>query len=491
MAKIYMNGKELCYENEIKLLGVIIDKNLKFISHVKYAINKAYKIYKKLCLFVRPTWGVHSENVRTIYKHVIEPIITYAAGIWGSATKYKTVIDQLRSIQRSFALKIIRAFRTVSATAAIALSELIPLHLKVNEVAAIENTKWTKVTDFLPDDIILEKPEKPGKLLHPADRKRIKLNFATTQTDIDNHCPDNYVKIFTDGSKHSENKVGAAFVAFKPDGTKTIRKFKLHSSCSVYQAELLAIDRACEWALKNNIANYAILSDSQSSLSEINNKDSTNPTVVSIHKHMHTTFSTGGDIIFIWTKAHTGLVGNEAADVAAKAAAESRSQYACILFPISFVKYHLKRSNWEAAEEIYLNSPQGQHTRNICPKLEDIRNLWKATKPTFELTQILTGHGYHLQYLHRFKIKNTNSCPCDDFTEQTIQHLIEKCPRFLPVCLRAFVCPHDGKRVCGINPYTKEVRRFLDKCDILEFNCEYKTNFKVTGNKKCKHVPHL
>ncbi|CAH2095228.1 unnamed protein product [Euphydryas editha] len=47
--------------------------------------------------------------------------------------------------------------------------------------------------------------------------------------------------------------------------------------------------------------------------------------------------------------------------------------------------------------------------------------------------------------------------------------------RYYSPCLKAAVCSHDRKRRCGIEPKTKEVRRFIDKCDILEFNCEYGT----------------
>ncbi|KOB64178.1 Uncharacterized protein OBRU01_24520 [Operophtera brumata] len=48
-----------------------------------------------------------------------------------------------------------------------------------------------------------------------------------------------------------------------------------------------------------------------------------------------------------------------------------------------------------------------------------------------------------------------------------------------PTCIDAYVCVHTKKRTCGLNPETREVRWFIDNCDILEFNCEYKTVFLV------------
>ncbi|XP_072946175.1 uncharacterized protein [Epargyreus clarus] len=304
-AKIKFNGIELQYVNEIKVLGVIIDKNLNFINHVKYIINKSTIIYKKLAIFARPTWGTQPENIKIIYKQVIEPIVTYAAGIWGSATKYETVKNQLRSLQRGFAIKIIRAFRTVSATAAIALAGLTPLHLKIDEVAALEIAKAVGTSPLFPDDLTIEKPIRNRELLHPADRKFIEFEYADNQDDIDKFCSSDCTLIFTDGSKHSEDKVGAAFVAHRPNSAKIVKKFKLHGSSSVYQAELLAIQNACSWVKLNKINDSAILSDSLSSLYEIRNKDSNNEAVVAIHKCIKDINDNNGKILFIWVKAHT------------------------------------------------------------------------------------------------------------------------------------------------------------------------------------------
>ena len=71
-ANISMDGIRIEFQREIKFLGVIIDDKLNFNAHVKYAIKKATKVFKKLCMFVRPTWGIHAENVTTIYRQVIE-----------------------------------------------------------------------------------------------------------------------------------------------------------------------------------------------------------------------------------------------------------------------------------------------------------------------------------------------------------------------------------------------------------------------------------
>ena len=125
-----MDGAPVTMAKEIKLLGVIIDWRLTFINHAKYVIRKVTRTFQNLCKFVRPTWGVNSSNVEIIYRHVIEPTVVYAAGVWGTAVKYKCVRRQLRTFQRSFAIRAIKGFRTVSAVSSFALANFMPLHLQ-------------------------------------------------------------------------------------------------------------------------------------------------------------------------------------------------------------------------------------------------------------------------------------------------------------------------------------------------------------------------
>ena len=57
----------------------------------------------------------------------------------------------------------------VSAVSALALSQFIPLHLKVQEVHRIEHFKVTGVFDGLPDDVTMDKRLPPQRQLHPSN----------------------------------------------------------------------------------------------------------------------------------------------------------------------------------------------------------------------------------------------------------------------------------------------------------------------------------
>ncbi|CAK1587362.1 unnamed protein product [Parnassius mnemosyne] len=215
-ANIIMDGHTLKFSPDIKLLGVILDEKLLFNKHIQYVISKAIKIFNKLCLYTRPTWGAHPENIRAIYQQVIVTIVTYAAGIWGHVVSKRGVRKRLEIMQRGFAIKAIKAFRTVSTATALALAKFIPIDLKIKEVYAVERTRLSCTSDFLPHDITFEKPTAPHKLLHPSERITIHYDTVHSQQEVDTIISPDSVCIYTDGSKQGDGAVGAAFVCYVP-----------------------------------------------------------------------------------------------------------------------------------------------------------------------------------------------------------------------------------------------------------------------------------
>ena len=434
-----MDGQPVTVASEIKLLGVIIDSRLSFIKHAKYVISKVTKIFKNICKYVRPTWGVHSANVEIIYRHVIEPTVTYAAGIWGTATKYDLVRRLLRSFQRSYAIRAIRGFHTVSAVSALALAQFTPLHLKVDEVYKIEQVKLTEKFDGLPDDSQLESRVRPENLLHPADRLAVLFDMVETQAQAD--AVRSPINIYTDGSKLESGKTGCAVVILNDDKAPETHKYKLADHCTVYQAEMYALYQAVLWITKKSNGRHGrhqgrphlvvtIYSDSRSSLEALQDRSHNSPLGVAIHKMLAVLSSDGHKVNFAWVKAHVGIDGNEAADAAAKDATTKHSAMAYTAFPISYAKRCIKTVTLETWRQEYSEAVTGSTTRSFLPTLDDALQLRAAVDLTFELTQVLTGHNFSKSYLKKFKIIDDDICPCDGHTPQTLTHLLEDCPRY-------------------------------------------------------------
>ena len=423
-----MNDTEIPMSSQLKLLGVILDSNLNFIAHAKYIVQKASKVFKNLCKFVRPTWGVHPSNVETIYKHVVQPMITYAAGVWGHAVERASIKRLLRSFQRSFAIRAIRAFHTVSAVSASALAQFVPLHLKVLETYKIEQVKKSGLYSGLPEDVDLEQRVRPERLLHPSQRQSINPSTARTQDEADSlSSPTN---IYTDGSKLDSDDVGSAFVVIHPSGRTESRRFRLDQSCSVFQAELLALDEALKWTQNYAKTNVTIFTDSLSSVEAIKNRSNVHPLVNSIHRRLHSLLGRL-TVQFVWVKAHVGIQGNEQADSAAKEAASLHRAKVYTSFPLSYAKRLIRQETMNTWQEEYSSSETGSTTRMFFPTLESIRKFRAESETTFELTQFLTGHGFHKQYLKRFHLTSTDICHCGEDSIQDVTHLLTSCNRYV------------------------------------------------------------
>ncbi|GBP65877.1 Putative 115 kDa protein in type-1 retrotransposable element R1DM [Eumeta japonica] len=76
---IRISNTEIALVDEIRLLGLTINKRLTFTPHVVKACKKAANIDKGIARAANATWGLSPEIVRTIYVAVIEPIVMYAS----------------------------------------------------------------------------------------------------------------------------------------------------------------------------------------------------------------------------------------------------------------------------------------------------------------------------------------------------------------------------------------------------------------------------
>ncbi|KAJ2939996.1 hypothetical protein O0L34_g14027 [Tuta absoluta] len=165
---IRMGGVTIQVVDEIKLLGLTIDKKLTFNSHVAQVCRKAANIYRQLARAAKINWGLSPEVIRTIYVAVVEPIVLYAASVWADAAQKLTIQKKLLSIQRGFAQKICKSYRTVSTNAALILSGLIPLDLRIQECKKLYEAKRGRPLPDLIGDRQVERKVCAFSTDHPA-----------------------------------------------------------------------------------------------------------------------------------------------------------------------------------------------------------------------------------------------------------------------------------------------------------------------------------
>ncbi|XP_063629985.1 uncharacterized protein LOC134801375 [Cydia splendana] len=419
--RLSMGGVSIGLSREIKILGLTVDDKLTFNTHATNVCQKALGIYKQLARAAKIHWGLGPEITRTIYTAVIEPVIMYAASAWAPATNKICVRKQLDAVQRGFAQKIIKAYRTVSLNSALLLAGLLPLDIRVREAASLYCIKKGYARQAVGDREI-EKLIPYENTPHPAKMTELQFTCVADRAQLEEHNSEG-LKIYTDGSK-LEGKVGAAVSVWR-NGTETkTKKLKLDHFCTVYQAELLALLEATTQALQSPIPNCSIYCDSRSALETVVNNVSLHPLAVQIRSNLNDLGTMGKITELFWIKAHAGLEGNERADVLAKEAAlklKTKPNYdRC---PVSYAKRQIRLESLEEWNQRYHQGETASTTKIFFPDAIEANRIIKKIQLDHVLVQVLTGHGGFSEYLNRFKCKDNPACTCDPQKQKKLSHI--------------------------------------------------------------------
>ncbi|KAJ0169139.1 hypothetical protein K1T71_014947 [Dendrolimus kikuchii] len=424
--RLSMGGVDIGMSQQVKVLGLTIDSGLTFNAHVRNVCSRALGVYKQLSRAAKVSWGLHPEVVRSIYTAVVEPVVMYAASAWAPATAKLGVRKQLGIVQRSFAQKLCKAYRTVSLNSSMVLAGILPLDLRIQEVAALYEAKRGVVLPALGDREV-ERRFAYSQTPHPAEHIELQFKCLVDQTEVDRHRHQ-AVRIFTDGSK-IEGKVGASLSIWNNNAETVNRKLKLSSYCTVYQAELLAICKATEVILASSEESLGVYSDSRSALQTLTNWSTTHQLAVKARRNILAAVAKGRRIEMYWVKAHAEVRENERADALAKAAALSlKTKPNYDRCPISYVKRIIRMDTLDRWNRRYREEPTASVTKVFFPDAGVAFRTIRRIETSSITTQIFTGHGGFSGYLARFKLKEDPSCPCEPGTSETPLHALFECP---------------------------------------------------------------
>lgn len=119
-----------------RFLGVWLDRNLTFRSHVQQLKLKNLGVFSRLRGAIGKDWGYSRENAILLYNAVFLPKVTYAARMWSSVTGHGKSRRTLEILQRTPLLGITSAYNTTSTHALQVISGKMPLHLEIKLCAA-------------------------------------------------------------------------------------------------------------------------------------------------------------------------------------------------------------------------------------------------------------------------------------------------------------------------------------------------------------------
>ena len=80
-----LNGSPIPVVEETKFLGIIFDRKLSFIPHIKHLKEKCTKALNLLHVVSHTTWGADQQTLLHLYRSLIRSKLDYGCIVYGSA----------------------------------------------------------------------------------------------------------------------------------------------------------------------------------------------------------------------------------------------------------------------------------------------------------------------------------------------------------------------------------------------------------------------
>ena len=471
-----INNNKITVKTQAKFLGIIFDKKLTFVPHIKYLKDKCAKALNVLKVVSHTDWGGDRKVLLRLYRSLIRSKLDYGSFIYGSARKsYLKLLDPIAHQGLRLALG---AFRTTPIQSLYAEAGEPPLYLRRKKLAlqyivklsqnrnnptykfvfnpkfqtlfqrkpraiptfGIRNKQYIKEINLDPKNIIPKnippKPpwltETPNIIWNLSKYKKVETSpeiYRNMFSEVKDGLK-GYISVYTDGSK-MEDAVAAAAVSNDYELSR-----RLLDGSSIFSAEIRAILLGLSIVRHTTGKNFILFTDSKSSLQAIEQNDPENPLVSHVLKIFNMLkFKFDKNIMFCWIPSHIGIRGNERADTIAKHALSK---------PISIresVSSDIKSKINQVIRDNHQNIFDQQRSNklhDIYPKIGDsvlnhrIYNRHWETK----LTRLLLGH---TRITHSFLLKAEPPPQCIGCaTAFTVKHFMLECVDFSDIRKRYF-----------------------------------------------------
>lgn len=134
-----VDGTTLEIKERVKYLGITLDASVSMGPHVRYAAEKAERSVNALTRLM-PNIGGPGEWRRRALCSVAHSVMLYGAPIWAGVMRVTSYRRKLQSVQRKIAMKVCRAYRTVSFDAVAVLASTMPIHIMAQERSDVYNS---------------------------------------------------------------------------------------------------------------------------------------------------------------------------------------------------------------------------------------------------------------------------------------------------------------------------------------------------------------
>ena len=429
---LYDRGKPLKVVEEKKFLGLILDRKLNWVPHLKYLRNKCASSINMLRVIVKNNRRTECNKLMNVYRAITRAKLDYGCEVYGSASK--TALKMIDPIHHQALRVCTGAFRTSPRESLYVEAKepsltdrrkllLLQYYIRINRIP--DSTVMKHMNDTALDNRYRNSRRKPksvayklrqlcGELdiviptitpfyqcnLGPWEIPKIVacLELAqhskkeTSEEIYRNHFQEHRhtadIEIYTDGSK-GETGVGAGVVVIKGDHREEY-SYKLNNMASVFTAELMAIKVGLSNVVKYSNKNCVLYSDSMSSLQAIQSAKVEDKRIGIVYEILERLSQNHLKVSFCWIPGHAGIEGNEIADKIAKRAC-SLPQQESLEVDCSDCKAYVKpkiRDNWENRWRSLTDNKKLKSLQESIDK----KIMKLSRKDDIKLTRLRIGH---------------------------------------------------------------------------------------------------
>jgi exonuclease III len=457
---IRVNGVEVYPKEEVKILGVILDKKLKFDAHLARRGSKGIKAAWAL----KRIRGMTTDMARQLFTATVAPVIDYASPIWSFSISTRTA-KTISQIQRIGTQAIIGAFRTVALDRAEieagiqptwlrhkdqrikfwAKSHTLPtdnpMHLRIRKID-IHNKRFRSPLQKIAEEALPLGPKlEQMEIIEPFCRAPWQRTLEIDMEEQPRNLRRKEVLIYAIGRiKDGKAGIGIAYRVGKAEIHKQSSTLGILQEAPDSYIQLQAISLAMKrisntWsretiervgtiAVSHTIVNTNIVVVRALGSPSRQSSQGLYREILSIWDSIE---ARGGPKIRIsWAPREDKM---EELKAARRAAAEAASK---ATRPIITNTYPAAARAMKIMLKKCLTHPRTKSTIDAALPGRHVRTLYRnlSFKQAATLCQLRTGKSRLNSYLATIKAAPLDVCECDNLSPETTKHFLFECPRW-------------------------------------------------------------